>query len=444
MNEPNSSGPGIWARAAALAAATPESRNRYVDFLRAVSICAVVLGHWLMAAPWIDDGSIRISSMLEHQQWTRWMTWAFQVMPVFFLVGGYSNGISWESAQRKGKSYGDWLQTRLQRLAGPVLPLIAAWILLAAVSQQFGVQNEMAKVASQMALIPIWFLAVYIIVVLLVPLSHEAWRRYGFKSFWVLVIAAVIDDVLFFAADFQIVGWLNYAFVWLAVHQLGYAWREGYMAGARQGLTWVAGGALVLLGLITLGPYPVSMVSVPGQEVSNTLPPKISMLALGIVQCGLLLSVESPMRAWLAKANPWTAVVLVNGMIMTVFLWHLTASTLAIGGALLFDDIGLNITPGTGAWWLLRPAWLAVYLVALMPFALGFGRFENSSAGDRQLPSWRLVFGSVLICAGLALLALDGVAGQGWLGLRVEVLVLPFAGAALAGINPFRRGKTAA
>jgi fucose 4-O-acetylase-like acetyltransferase len=429
----------IWAQAANLAAKTPESRNRYVDFLRAVSICAVVFGHWLMAAPYVNGGAINITSMLEHQEWTRWMTWAFQVMPVFFLVGGYSNGISWQSAQRKGRSYGEWLQVRLQRLAGPVLPLIAIWIILAAGAQGFGMRPEMVKVASQMALIPIWFLAVYVFVVLLVPFSYAAWQRHGFKSFGILVLAAVIDDVLFFAADLQSLGWLNYAFVWLAVHQLGYAWRDGYMAGARQGLTWVFGGTVVLVGLITIGPYPVSMVSVPGQEVSNTLPPKIAMLALGIVQCGLLLSIETPMRRWLSRARPWTAVVLVNSMIMTVFLWHLTASTLAIGCALLFNDAGLAAIPGSATWWAIRPVWILVYLLALLPFALGFGRFERSAAADRIHPSWRLVSGAILICAGLALLALDGVAGDGWLGLRVAVLVLPFAGAALAGVNPFRK-----
>ncbi len=41
----------IWSQAMAVAAKTPESRNRYVDFLRALSICAVVCGHWLVAAP---------------------------------------------------------------------------------------------------------------------------------------------------------------------------------------------------------------------------------------------------------------------------------------------------------------------------------------------------------------------------------------------------------
>jgi len=435
-------GSGIWAQAANLAAKTPESRNRYVDFLRAVSIFAVVFGHWLMAAPYVSEGGIMITSMLEHQQWTRWMTWAFQVMPVFFMVGGYSNSISWQSAQRKGRSYNEWLQVRLQRLIGPVLPLIILWIFLAAGAQTLGVHPEMVKVASQMALIPIWFLAVYVFVVVLVPLTHAAWQRFGFKSFGVLVLAAVIDDILFFAADMKALGWFNYAFVWLAVHQLGYAWKDGYMAGARQGLAWMAGGAAVLIGLITFGPYPVSMVSVPGQEISNTLPPKIAMLALGIAQCGLLLSVEAPMRRWLAGAKPWTAVVLVNSMIMTVFLWHLTASTLAIGCALLFNDIGLEFIPGSGAWWAFRPVWLLVYLLALLPFALGFGRFERSAAGSPIHPRWRLVSGAVLICTGLALLALDGVAGEGWFGLRVWVLALPFAGAVLAAVNPFRKNPS--
>ena len=184
------------------------------------------------------------------------------------------------------------------------------------------------------------------------------------------------------------------------------------------------------------------MVSVPGQEISNTLPPKIAMLALGIAQCGLLLSIEAPMRRWLSRARPWTAVVLVNSMIMTVFLWHLTASTLAIGCALLLNNAGLEVMPGSGAWWAIRPVWLLVYLLALLPFALGFGRFERGTAGSPLYPSWRLVIGAMFICAGLALLALDGVVGDDWFGLRFVALILPFAGAVLAGVNPFRRSPS--
>ena len=41
-----------------LAAATPASRERYVDFLRAVSILVVVVGHWTIALIFRDDGVI--------------------------------------------------------------------------------------------------------------------------------------------------------------------------------------------------------------------------------------------------------------------------------------------------------------------------------------------------------------------------------------------------
>jgi hypothetical protein len=44
-------------RARDLAAATPETRNRYADLLRVTSIFVVVIGHWLMAVLEYEDGS---------------------------------------------------------------------------------------------------------------------------------------------------------------------------------------------------------------------------------------------------------------------------------------------------------------------------------------------------------------------------------------------------
>ena len=425
---------GIWASAAAVAARTPESRNRYVDFLRALSIIAVISGHWLIAAPFLDEGELSLTNMLARQPWTQLLTWVFQVMPVFFLVGGYSNGVSWQAAMRDGRRYADWLDGRLQRLVGPVLPLVAGWAVLGFIAHRFGTSVELVKVASQMALIPIWFLAVYVGAVVLVPVSYGAWRRFGMASFWSLAGLVVLDDVLFFGADLRVVGWLNYGFIWLAVHQLGYAWRDGQFAGVKQTLLWALCGFTALVVLVTVGPYPVSMVSVPGQDVSNTLPPKLPMLLMGITQCGLLLSLETPLRRWLARCAPWTAVVLVNGMIMTIFLWHLTASTLTVGMSLALGGVGLTIEPGSGLWWALRPLWLGVYCVALVFLALLLSGFERGGRGGRPAAAWRQVAGATLVCGGLALLALDGVGAEGWLGLRVWVVVLPLVGAALAGI----------
>jgi len=428
----------LWKQATDAAARTPEARNRYVDFLRAVSILAVISGHWLIAAPWVKDGEIQLSNMLEYQSWTHVLTWVFQVMPVFFLVGGYSNGVSWNAALRDGKGYAHWLNGRLQRLLGPVIPLLVAWILLGVIGSVTHLQPELLKTGSQMALVPTWFLAVYVMAVALVPVTYGAWRRIGMWSFWLLAMAALLDDFLFFGAGLRVVGWVNYGFIWLAVHQLGYAWREGWFTGTRKALSWAVGGLVLLLVLVIVGPYPVSMVSVPGNDVSNTLPPKLPMLLIGIVQSGLLLSIEAPMRRWLTRPIPWTWTVLINGMIMTVFLWHLTASTLLTGVALFAGDVGLTAQPGSGVWWVLRIPWLMLYLVGLAALTLGFSAFERGRAGVAPATAWRQVIGAAFVCGGLAFLALDGIAGNGPLGLRAVVL-LPFVGAALANVAPFGR-----
>jgi len=429
----------LWARAATAAAKTPASRNRYVDFLRAVSILAVVCGHWVMAAPYMEAGQIRAGHMLDLAPWTRWLTWGFQVMPVFFIVGGFSNGITWEAAKRDARPYGDWLSDRLRRLVGPLLPVLVAWAVIAAVANWRGVNPEVISVGSRMALIPTWFLAVYVGVVLLAPVTYGAWRRFGFASFWALVAAAVVVDVVFFRFEsWRWLGWSNYAFVWLAVHQLGYAWRDGRLGGLRRALPWCVGGLAALVLLIKFGPYPHSMVGVPGEAVSNTQPPKITLLALGAFQGGLLLMLEAPGRRWLERGRAWTATVLINGMIMTVYLWHLTASTLVFGLAALLGGIGLQLTPGTSAWWSWRPAWVGAYIVALALLSLVFARFERPAPrapGESAPAGWRLVVGALVLSYGLSTLVLGGVSGDGWFGLRVVALLLPFAGAVLMGMG---------
>jgi hypothetical protein len=431
---------GVWSRAAAIAAQTPESRNRVVDFLRALSIMAVISGHWLLSAPYVGEDGLELVNLLDTQPWTRWLTWCFQVMPVFFFVGGYANSASWRAAMRDGRPYSEWLGGRLQRLIVPVLPLILAWAAVGAFAGRVGVSPEIVSVGSQVALVPIWFLSVYIVVVLLVPISHAAWERFGFYSFWMLAALAVIDDTLFFSAGIHGVGWLNYGFVWLAVHQLGYAWFDGRFSGKARPVIFGMGGLALLIGLVTVGPYPVSMVSVPGDPVSNSLPPKLPMLVLGIAQSGLLLALEPLLTRFLARPFAWTLTIVVNGTIMTIYLWHITASAFVMGLSLLLGaagvgNVGLGIAPGSGAWWATRPVWIVLYsavLFALLPLV---GRFEHAQSRPRNVAGRRRIVGAFFTCAGLATLALGGVGDQGWLGLRVWAVLLPFLGAGLAGLT---------
>jgi hypothetical protein len=435
-----------WSRAAELAAKTPPSRNRYVDFLRAAAILCVVGGHWLAAAPYVDElGRLQATHVLAVADWTHWLTWAIQVMPVFFIVGGFSNGLTWRAARRDGVSYGVWLDARLRRLVWPVVPLLAAWVALGIAAHAGGARPEMLRIGSQMALIPTWFLAVYVGVAALVPLSHAAWERFGFASFWAVAGVAILLDVLFCAADLRGLGWANYLFVWSAVHQLGYAWGDGRFRSGKLGLALFVLGVVLLIALTTWGPDPRAMVGVPGEPISNTSPPKITLLALAMAQGGLLLAVQDAARRWLAGARAWTATILVNGMIMTIYLWHLTAMLAVIVLSEALGGPGLRVEPGSGAWWASRPLWHAVLAVALLPFVAVFGRFERPKPRAGPAPgAIRQLAGAALVCASLALLALGGIGGDGPLGLRPVVLGAAFLGSLLILGPAIRRGTASA
>ena len=79
----------IWSQASELAAQTPADRNRYVDFLRAISILFVIVGHWLITTAYFNSetGTLEPILALDVIPWTGWLTWIFQVMPIFFMHG---------------------------------------------------------------------------------------------------------------------------------------------------------------------------------------------------------------------------------------------------------------------------------------------------------------------------------------------------------------------
>jgi len=435
---------GLWATALRVAEQTPAARNRYVDLLRALSIFAVIIGHWLVAATQVRDGVLVGENMLAVQPWTQWLTWVFQVMPVFFLVGGYSNGVSWAATQRRGETYSNWLTSRIQRLINPVLPLFLAWVAFIAGARMIGMNADTIALASDLALIPVWFLAVYILVVALVPLTRSAWERFGMKSFWALLGVAALVDIANLGLGVPLVKYTNFIFVWAGMHQLGYAWEAGVLDGTAKRLALAAGGLGLLTLLMVFGPYPLSFIGVPGDAFTNSMPPKLTIFALGIAQAGLVLALERFGRALLERSTLWAAVILVNGMIMSLYLWHLTASVLVTAGAWL-AGVGLEADPGSQAWWVMRPFWLSLYAIATVPFIALFGRFERAGfEAPAQISTWRLIGSVALVCGGLAATAVSGIGSDDWAGFRIWVVALPFFGAALLDFGPLahRRART--
>ena len=318
----------------------------------------------------------------------------------------------------------------------PLLVLLLVWASIAVVMNFFDVSPSVIQLASRASLIPTWFLAIYIMVVILAPLMYKAWKRLGFVSFWMLVTMAILMDIAYFALELRWLAWSNYFWVWLAIHSLGFAWRDGRMGSARQLVTYSMLALLAMWAMVFYGPYPLAMVGSPDQAVSNTTPPKITLLALGMFQFGLLLAVENPMRRALMGLRLWSATVLINSMIMTVYLWHLTLMILFIGLLYLLGGPGLGLEPGTLYWWFSRPLWIAILALLLVPVSLLLSPLERISRSPNATTASapRQVTGAMMICLGVALLAQFGYGGGPFPGLAFAAFALVALGAGTCGL----------
>ena len=413
-----------------LAAATPDARNRVVDLLRAAAILVVVLGHWLIAAVVVRDGELVIGHLLDLAPWTHPLTWVFQVMPVFFLVGGYANALSWRSARRRGETYAGWLRTRLRRLLTPVVPLLLVWLVAASLAFAAGVPGSTLRTASQVALVPTWFLAAYVVVCAVAPATLWLWERTGWWSVVGGLALGGLVDLVSLATDTIAVGFANYLVVWASVHQLGYAWLDGRLAGTGRRLGLAAVGLAGTLALVWAGPYPVSMIGLDDAVVNNSYPTRVTLGFLGLLQVGVVLSLEPVLSRWLTGPRPWAATVLVNTRIMTIYLWHLTAMVAVIGASLLLGGFGLGVEPLLAGWWLSRPLWWAVLALVTLGLVALLGRFETPTRDDSPPPpAWLPVLVTVLPCGGLGFMAGQGIVDEA--GVHWWWPLLPVAALAL-------------
>lgn len=428
-----------------VAAATPTHRDRYVDMLRAASICAVVFGHWTVGAVTVSDDRLGGVNLLSVERWTHPLTWLFQVMPVFFLVGGYANAASLTAQRAKGATTEAWVRQRALRLLRPAAVFIGVVVAARLVAVALGADDELVRSATWAAAAPLWFLVVYVAVVALAPLAVAAHARWGLRTVGALVVGVLVGDLLRIAAGDAAPAAANYLLAWLAVHQVGVAWRHGALPrtrGAAAGL--LTGGLGVALALTVPGPYGVTMVgAAPGGDLTNTAPPTIALLALATAQTGSVLLLRDPATAWLGRPRVWTAVVALNGVILTVFLWHMAALVI---GALILVGTGLLPQPAVGSaeWFLLRVPWLAVLAVVLLALVALMGRWETSPRPDpRERPSSVAVaLGLVSVFAGLAALGVSdtrGLAPQ-LAGIPLVELVLLAGGLAVLSFAG-RRGR---
>ncbi|MDX2919784.1 MULTISPECIES: acyltransferase [Streptomyces] len=395
-----------------LAGATPATRDRYVDLLRVASLGAVVLGHWLMAAV-TPDG---VGNLLAVVPALQPLTWLLQVMPVFFFVGGFSHALSYRSLLRKRPEgsedsvYSDFLRARLQRLLRPTTVFVLVWGAAALLVQLLGGGGGLTGVTLRMVTQPLWFIGIYLAMVAFTPPLLRLHERYGWGAFAGLAGAAVAVDVLRFAAGVPYVEFLNFAFVWLAVHQLGFLRADGRV---RRPALLAGGGLVTACTLVAFGPYPLSMVGMPGEKVSNMAPPTLALLAHGLWLVGAVELLRGPAARLLERPRVWGTVVAANGVAMTAFLWHLTAM-FGVYGALLALDVELP-EPASAAWWTQVPLRLALAAALTAALVAAFRTFERPAA-PTAAPGTPGAPGAGPLAALGATLCLLGVLGLSMVG----------------------------
>ncbi len=423
-----------------LAEATPASRNRIVDFWRVVAILVVMFGHWLAASIWLrPDGEIELLNSLEWIPYAGWVTWIVQVMPIFFLAGGYANARGLGKVERGEQRRRDWITARVRRMFTPVIPLLLAWVLLIIIMRGF-VPPEVVYAGAMSATVPLWFLAVYLTLTALAPFTYRWWQRSGpLTIVWLLGLAIAVD-VSRFAFDVPGIGWVNFIFVWAAVHQMGYLWSQLDATTAiapRIGWMTVGGSLVLLIGITWSGLYPVAMVGIPGAEVTNMTPPTFAIAVLGGMQLGIIWGTQPSVRRFTARAAAWHGVVSISGIIMTVYLWHLSAMSLvAAAGLFTFDGAAFRVEPGTTAWWVTRPLWLGALLVVTGLLVAVFARFEwrisRRPAPNRVVV---VVAGLLLTAGSAAAVATIGIATEDAI-VQWSIPAAAIVGALLMGALP--------
>jgi hypothetical protein len=415
-----------------LAAATPVDRDRYVDLLRVVALGVVMLAHFFMVGVEVTkDGAVEVTNTLTVITWAQWLTWVLQVMPVFFAVGGFSNAVAWTSYQRRGGTYADFVISRAKRLLQPTFAFIVTGLAIGLIVEASGHLNQTSVMVLRVIAQPLWFIGIYLAVVALAPPMHKLHHRWGWRTLAFLVLGAVTVDALRFGLDAPaLIGYLNFAFVWLAVHQCGFFYADRVsLLDNRRSIACAALGSLMLTVLLVVwGPYPVSMVTLPGESVSNMTPPSVALLALSFWLMALALLLRSPARTLLDHPAIWRATIAANGVPMTSFLWHFTVIVAVTGGLVL---VGAPVFPviGSTAWWLLRLPLLLVMAAVLLGIVLLLRRFERPEPWQIPAVTLRRRHRDVAAAAGAAL-ALLGILGfsvagfAGVLSLRTATLVV--------------------
>ncbi|SFC66972.1 acyltransferase family protein [Streptomyces aidingensis] len=378
-------------------AGTPPGRDRAVDGLRALALLAVPAGHWLVGGFTLGpgDGALRNASPLAALPELAPASWLFQMLGIFFLVGGHSSVRSLRRCAGRGEPTARWLRGRLARLGRPVVGVATVWAGLLALLGAAGVPDGTLRTAVVLVVQPLWFVGIYAVITALTPLCLRAAQRLGGlgSAAPLLLTVAVVDFLRYGPYAAAMPGWLgllNLLPGWLFGYQLGVAWGTGRLRRPAARLLLAGGAALFAVLLLVFG-YPASLVGVPGGTRTNSHPPSLLVLALAAAQSGAAVLLRGRLDGLLRRRpGLWAPVVVVNLSAMTILCWHQTAMlAVAVTSAPFGPLPGLTEAPASPGWVAARLAWLPLFALLLVVTGRAVRRFEapwsGATAGHRGI-----------------------------------------------------------
>ncbi|MDR3068471.1 MAG: acyltransferase, partial [Cellulomonas sp.] len=417
--------------------ATPAKRDRFVDVVRLFSLLVVIGGHGVMLMVVFGPDRWTFGNVLDSSTRLQAATWLLQVMPLFFFAGTAASLLSY-----RGTDAARWLFRRVQRLYRPVFYYLAGWVTVLLVARRYlpdEAYDNVAGVGIQLT----WFLGAYMLVLLGVPLLHKIRTA---RAMWTTVaclvaVFAAIDQVRI-ADGPQWIGYLNFA-AWYVAGVLGVGYSRRLVR--RQTALAVGLGALVVnLALVGFGPYEVSLVTVPSQQLSNMTPPSVVLCGHMLFVCGLAIWAQPAITRFASDARVWWFVAIGNRGAMTLYLWHLVALIVvfAVSHQLGYDR---HSTDQPHFWWLVAVQVVALYALTSVLFWV-LQPLENTPirwwdakiaplSRGRQIGAW---VGLVAIVATNLMSAKEGLKGPGlvWVPLFVVALL------ATRAVMPASQGET--
>src|SRR6478609_9841730 len=125
--------------ATAVVPTAPAGRDRAIDLVRALCICGVVVLHAMVVGVTVTDAGPSFVNASDGTWWVVPLSWALQVMPLFFVIGGFSAATAYRRARDRGGDAAGFVAGRVQRLLRPAIVTVGVVGLLLALLASAGV-----------------------------------------------------------------------------------------------------------------------------------------------------------------------------------------------------------------------------------------------------------------------------------------------------------------